>query len=79
MFGGCDNGITCFESSMNTVCNEDEETGLTDTCIPDLVDFSTLTFGNGTYIKGNLCYLITKHLKFPYLMGLTIYNYTCTS
>ena len=63
MFGGCDNGITCFESSMNTVCSADEETGLIDTCIPELVDFSALTFGNGTYGKGNFCYLISKYLS----------------
>ena len=63
MFGGCDNGTACFDSSINTVCNEDDKNGLIDTCIPELSDFSALTFGNGTYGKGNFCYLILKYLS----------------
>ena len=55
MFGGCGNGTVCANTDLNLECDDDEEskeTGLIGTCTPDLVDFSTVTFGNGALRKG---------------------------
>ena len=56
MFGGCDNDTVCYDNSLNLECHNDEEskeTGLIGTCTPEFDDFSTVTFGNGTFRKGN--------------------------
>ena len=56
MFGGCGNDTVCSNTDIDLECGDDEEskeTGLFGTCTPDLVDFSTVTFGNRTVGKGN--------------------------
>ena len=59
MFGGHGNGIVCSNDSLNIDSHiedetgENNETGLLGTYTPELVDFSTVTFGNGTFKKGN--------------------------
>ena len=59
MFGGCGNGTVCSNNSIKLECHNDDEcgegkvTGLIGTCTPELVDFSNVTFGNGTFRKGN--------------------------
>ena len=55
MFGGCANGTVCFNSSTDLECHKDDEskeTGFIGTCTPKLNDFSSVTFGNGTFRKG---------------------------
>ena len=56
MFGGCGHGTVCSHNSIKLECHNDEEskeTGLIGTCTPELVDFSNVTFGNGTFTEGN--------------------------
>ena len=55
MFGGCNSNTDCLNSSVDIECHTDDEskqTGLIGTCTPKLDDFSTVTFGNGTFRKG---------------------------
>ena len=60
MFGGCGNDTVCHDNSLTLEChndNESKETGLIGTCTPELVDFSTVTFGSGYFRNGN-CYFL---------------------
>ena len=55
MFGGCNSYTGCSNSSIDLECHNDDESkenGLIGTCTPKLDDFSSVTFGNGTFRKG---------------------------
>ena len=75
MFGGCGNGTVCSNTDTDLECNDDEEskeTGLIGTCTPDLVDFSTVTFGNGTFSKGNYASFV-YYISFDFTdVGMTL-------
>ena len=51
MFGGCGHGTVCSHNSIKLECHNDGKTGLIGTCTPEIIDFSNVTFGNGTFRK----------------------------
>ena len=75
MFGGCGNGTVCSNNSLDLECHNDDESkgnGLFGTCTPEFDDFSTVTFGNGTFRKGS--YTISFSLYFIPILLIIIPN-----